>query len=104
LKGGIVNRKNDRKRSTQFDRARDELFSHIHRCGVLQASEEHQVEWMDDTISYLGERYPELVEEDLTDLRQIGVRFCRPVIQRVEEPADESGVGEDEGVASEVAA
>jgi hypothetical protein len=100
-----VNRKSDRKRSPQVDRARDELFSHIHRCGVLQASEEHQVEWMEDTISYLGERYPELGQDDLAELRQIGMRFCQPVIRRAEEePADESGVGEGEGMANEVAA
>jgi hypothetical protein len=99
-----VNRKDDRKRSSQFDRARDELFSHIHRCGVLRASEEHQAEWMDDTIGYFGELYPELVEEDLAELRQIGIRFCRPVIRRAEEPAEAPAMGDDEGVTSEAAA
>ncbi len=65
-----------------FDRARDELFSHILRCGVLQAQPEHQKDWFDDTMEYLSERYPELVEEDLGRLRTLGERYCRPVIQR----------------------
>lgn len=66
--------------SADLGRARDELFSHIHRCGVLQATEEQQVEWMDDTIAYVGERYPELSEEQLDELRVMGMRFCRPAI------------------------
>jgi hypothetical protein len=28
------------------DRARDELFSHINRCGVLQAAHEDQEHWL----------------------------------------------------------
>jgi len=63
-----------------MDRARDELFSHINRCGVLQASEDDQRTWMDETIEYLGERYPDLADADLTELYQIGIRFCRPAI------------------------
>src|SRR5438876_676808 len=35
---------------TAFEQARDELFSHILRCGVLEASVEHQKEWFDDTM------------------------------------------------------
>src|SRR5205823_448953 len=30
---------------TSFEQARDELFSHILRCGVLEAASEHQKEW-----------------------------------------------------------
>ena len=63
-----------------LDRARDELFSHINRCGVLQASDDDQVQWMDETIEYLGERYPDLTPTDLAELRDIGMRFCRPAI------------------------
>ena len=37
------------------ERARDELFSHINRCGVLEASDEQQREWMDDTLKFLEE-------------------------------------------------
>lgn len=70
----------DDNRSAELDRARDELFSHIHRCGVLRTEEAQQTEWMDDTVEYLSERYPELSREQLGELRTIGLRFCRPVI------------------------
>ncbi len=39
---------------TSFEQARDELFSHILRCGVLEATPEHQKEWFDDTLLYLA--------------------------------------------------
>ncbi len=42
---------------TSFEQARDELFSHILRCGVLEASLEHQKEWFDDTLLYLADRF-----------------------------------------------
>ena len=63
-----------------LDRARDELFSHINRCGVLDAGEDDQRQWMDETIEYIGERYPDLTEGDLKGLREIGTRFCKPAI------------------------
>lgn len=63
-----------------MDRARDELFSHINRCGVLQATSEDQAHWMDETIDYLGERYPDLSDADLHALHQVGMRFCKPAI------------------------
>jgi len=66
-----------------MDRARDELFSHINRCGVLQASIEDQRHWMDETIEYLGERYPDLTDADLRDLHAVGIRFCQPAIRNV---------------------
>jgi hypothetical protein len=62
------------------DRARDELFSHINRCGVLRAAEEEQKQWMDETMEYLGERYPDLSDGDLRELYTVGMRFCRPAI------------------------
>jgi len=62
------------------DRARDELFSHINRCRVLQASPEDQMRWMNETISYMGERYPDLTDTDLHDLYSIGIHFCKPAI------------------------
>src|SRR6266550_734104 len=40
---------------TPFEQARDELFSHILRCGVLEATAEHQKEWFDDTMLYLAD-------------------------------------------------
>ena len=59
-----------------FDQARDELFSHILRCGVLEALPEHQKEWFDDTMQYLGERYNDLTAEELTQVRMLGERYC----------------------------
>lgn len=63
-----------------MDRARDELFSHINRCDVLQAGDEDQRHWMDETVEYLGERYPELTDGDMVELGNIGMRFCKPAI------------------------
>lgn len=74
------------------DRARDELFSHINRCAVLQAAEEDQKHWMEETMDYLAERYPDLSEGDLQDLFTLGMRFCRPAI-----PHGRPGGGADEG-------
>ena len=75
-----------------LDRARDELFSHIHRCGVLKATETDQDSWMTETIEYLAERYPDLDVSDLTELKTVGLRFCQPVISRLkkDEPAAET--------------
>src|SRR5881296_3667824 len=67
---------------TAFEQARDELFSHILRCGVLEASPEHQKEWFDDTMLYLADRYEELDEPQLAELRVLGERYCRPVMGR----------------------
>ncbi len=65
-----------------FDQARDELFSHILRCGVLEALPEHQKEWFDDTMLYLAERYEDLSEEQMGQLRVLGERYCQPVMNR----------------------
>lgn len=65
---------------SDLDFARDELMSHIHRCGVLQAVPEQQAVWLEDTMGYMAERFPALSEEDLGELRTIGMRFCAPVI------------------------
>ena len=64
------------------ERARDELFSHINRCGVINAVEGDQRQWMDETIDYIRERYPDLSEVDLSGLHEIGTRFCQPAISR----------------------
>lgn len=63
-----------------IDTARDELFSHIRRCGVLDAEDDQRSEWFDDTIEYLGERHPELTPDELVALRTIGERYCAPAI------------------------
>jgi hypothetical protein len=68
------------ERNREFDRARDELYSQIHRCGVLKADEEHRREWLDDSLEYLSETFPSLQPEELTELRVIGERFCAPPI------------------------
>ena len=67
---------------TPFEQARDELFSHILRCGVLEATPEHQKEWFDDTLLYLADRNADLTEDDLAQLRTLGERYCRPVVGR----------------------
>jgi len=73
---------------TALDQARDELFSHILRCGVLEAAAEHQKEWQDDTMQYIGERYA-LTPEQLTQVRALGDRFCQPVVKRSAAAASE---------------
>ena len=70
----------ERKTPTAFDRARDELFHAIRQCGVIDASEEEQLAWMDETLQFMAERHPELAPADLAGLKDTGLRFCRPVI------------------------
>jgi hypothetical protein len=83
-------RKNPRKNSlpSAFEQARDELFSHILRCGVLEATPEHQQEWFDDTMLYVSDRYADLAEEELHQLRLLGERYCRPVVRTAPVGAD----------------
>lgn len=66
-----------------LDRARDELFSHINRCGVIQANEDDQKDWMTETIEYMSERYPDLSSDDLEGLFNVGMRFCAPAVSNV---------------------
>lgn len=66
---------------TVLEKARDELFSHVNRCGVLEAGEEDQRQWMSETVEYMAERYPELSADELTKLETLGMRFCRPAIK-----------------------
>ena len=75
-------------RPTALDEARNELLSHLHRCGVLGATEEQQTEWMKETIEFLAERYPSLKEKELKELEGIGMRFCRPVISNAPNAAE----------------
>ncbi len=63
---------------TPFEEARDELFQHIMRCGVVGAELEDQTSWFNDTISYLSGRFPELTEAQVAELRQLGERFAQP--------------------------
>ena len=75
---------------TALDRARDELFSHINRCGVLDATPDQQQEWMDDTMQFLEERYPDLNATELKQLEQLGMRYCKPVIRHGKEHTADS--------------
>lgn len=73
-----------------FDQARDELFSHILRCGVMEAELEHQKDWFDDTMLYLAERYDELTPEEVAQVRTLGERYCQPVVSRLPQPVGAS--------------
>jgi hypothetical protein len=81
-----MNKKKTRRdtEAVAFSQARDEMFSHILRCGVIDALPEHQKDWFDDTMLYLADRYEDLTEEELAQLRLLGERFCQPVQRKVE--------------------
>lgn len=83
-KGKAPKRRETATPNRVFDQARDELFSHILRCGVLEAVVDDQKEWFDDTMEYLAERYEGLTPPEVAELRRLGERYCQPVIQRSE--------------------
>jgi hypothetical protein len=93
LEGLLARKKRDRReqrperQESVADRARNELFSAIRQCGVIGAAEDDQVEWMDDTIRFLAERYPELTPTELEQLKMTGLRFCQPVIPHGSQPS-----------------
>ncbi len=68
--------------ATPFEEARDELFQHIMRCGVVGSAPEHQAEWFQDTMGYMTERYPELTSAQIDELRMLGERFSQPPKKR----------------------
>jgi len=65
-----------------FEEARDELFQHIMRCGVVGSDPEHQDEWFNETMAYMTDRYPELSPEQVAELRKLGTRFAQPPKKR----------------------
>ena len=65
-----------------FEEARDELFQHIMRCGVVGAEPEHQSEWFAETMAYMTDRFPELSAEQIDELRKLGERFSQPPKKR----------------------
>ena len=65
-----------------FEEARDELFQHIMRCGVVGSDPEHKDEWFNDTMAYMTDRYPELSPEQMAELRKLGTRFAQPPKKR----------------------
>ena len=62
-----------------FEEARDELFQHIMRCGVVGTAEDDQKAWFDDTMQYMTDRFPELAAERIEELRKLGERFAQPL-------------------------
>lgn len=66
--------------SQPTDRARDELYSHIARCDVLDASMPARLEWLEETIEYLAYRHPYLSPKELDYLTTLGRRFVKPAI------------------------
>jgi hypothetical protein len=63
---------------TAFEEARDELFQHIMRCGVVGAEQEDQDAWFNETMQYFAERYHELGADQMAQLRTLGLRFAQP--------------------------
>lgn len=86
-----------------IERARDELFSHIHRCGVLNAEAADQDVWMTETVEYLAERYPDLGVSDLAKLKKVGMQFCQPVISRLRRRRPATETGADDGASTDAA-
>jgi len=80
-----------------YDQARDELFQHIMRCGVIGADPEHQGEWFNDTMQYLGDRYHELGKTELAELRTLGERFAQPP----KKPQDQEAESDSESETAE---
>jgi hypothetical protein len=69
---------------TAFEQARDEMFYHVIHCGVIESDPVHHDEWFEETMRYLADRYPELDDEQLNELRTVGERFARPAKARQE--------------------
>jgi hypothetical protein len=70
-----------------FEQARDELFQHIMRCGVVGAEAQHVEEWFAETIKYMSDRFPELSETQIGELKTLGLRFAQPPKTRTETDA-----------------
>lgn len=64
--------------ATPFEEARDEMFQHIMKCGVIGAEPDDQKDWFDSTLSYLSDRYHELNPKQMAELRVLGERFSQP--------------------------
>ncbi len=67
-------------KTTLLDRARDELFSHVIRCEVLEAHMDDRKDWLADTMDFMAHRYPQLSEIELAQLEVMGQRFIKPAI------------------------
>ena len=71
-------RKEPVRAATPFAEARDELFQQIMRCGVVGSAPEDQMDWFNNTMDYLAERYHELQPSEVAELRVLGERFAQP--------------------------
>jgi hypothetical protein len=54
------------------------MFQHIMQCGVIGCTPEDQAAWFDDTMRYLADRFSELSERELSQIRVLGERFVQP--------------------------
>ena len=54
---------------------------------VVGADAAHVEEWFAETIKYMTERFPELSEQQITELRTLGLRFAQPPKARAETDA-----------------
>jgi hypothetical protein len=71
---------------TPFEEARDELFQHIMRCGVVGAEPADVDAWFKDTMQYMADRFPELSPTEVAELRTLGQRFAQP--PKARQPAE----------------
>ena len=83
-----IRRRKESAQPTPFEQARDEMFQHVMRCGVVGADAQHQAEWFNDTLSYLADRYHELTPAEIAELRAMGERFVQP--PKASQPEPES--------------
>jgi hypothetical protein len=74
---------------TPFEQARDELFQHVIHCGVIGAAGEDQADWFNQTMAYFADRFPELSESEIVELRTLGERFSKP-LKSQEEPQEDT--------------
>lgn len=70
----------NKHQTTPLDIARDELFSHVIRCDVLEATLDDREEWLGETMEYMADRHPHLTGIELAQLEVMGSRFIKPSI------------------------
>lgn len=63
---------------TPFEEARDEMFQHIMQCGVIGCEPDDQAQWFDATMGYIADRFSELTQKELGQIRLLGERFVQP--------------------------
>lgn len=73
-----VRRPRESAAPTPFEEARDEMFQHIMQCGVIGCEPDDQAQWFDDTMRYVADRFTELTQKELGQIRVLGERFVQP--------------------------